>query len=624
MGFGIWAMHFIGMSAFMLPVEMRYDLPLTFISVLPAIFAAFLAFSISSNANRKGRDVAFAGIIMGIGISAMHYIGMKAMIIEGAQYDYHLGYFLTSILIAVVVSFVSLYIFSKLQRYMNNLFVKILTSLLMGLAISSMHYTGMYAIRYYVESADVLIHQHTHHMGIGPIILGVTIGIIVILLFSLLSSLLDRYVGYRLSYFDALTKLPNRRQFEKYLDSSASFNGVATLHIHDLNKWNNMYGYYYGDQLICYIEELCKKLKPNNIEMFRIEGNRFVFLSRTKEEMDSMLREFNHLATHLSSPITIDDRTLKAQTVVAYAVYEGIEDIKQLYENTLAVLDHYSIQYDNRLIKYDVEKHRQSFANKLVNDVEEAINEDHFYLVFQPKLHLDTRMISGFEALLRWKHPIYGELSPGTFIPILEEAGKMFDITDWIIDKVCEQIAEWKMEGRSFPIAINIPGPYVTSPRLMRTLKVSIDKYKISPNLVELEMTETSAVDNIEGAIQSVQEFRNYGLSVSLDDFGTGLSSLSYLKRIPVNTLKIDKSFIDDVPESQKDSEIIRAIIALGVSLHLQIVIEGVEKKVQVEFLSSINECLIIQGYYFAKPMKVNELEIWIKKYENKQLVFID
>lgn len=620
MGFGIWAMHFIGMSAFMLPVEMKYDLFLTFISVLPAILAAFLAFSISSNTARKGKDVAMAGIIMGIGISSMHYIGMKAMVLE-AEYAYHMGYFIVSILIAIVVSFVSLYIFSRLQRFMNNILVKILTALLMGLAISSMHYTGMHAIKYYVRSTDALSLHHNHHMDMSFIIFSVTIGIVILLLLSSLSSLLDRYVDYRLNYYDALTKLPNRRQFEKYLDTSTSFYGVAALHIHDMNRWNNMYGYYFGDQLICYIEDLCTKLKPSTIEMFRIEGNRFVFLSRTKEEMENLLREFQILSTVLSNPITIDDKMVKIHTVVAYSTSEEKEEAKQLYENTLAVLAHYSIRYENELVKYDPEKHRQSYANQLVNDVEEAINENNFYLVYQPKINAETREISGFEALLRWKHPIYGELSPANFIPILEEAEKMFDVTDWIIDRVAKQISAWQMRDRHIPIAINIPGPYVTSPKLMRTLRLCINKYNIPTELIELEMTETSAVDNIEAAIQSVEAFRKYGLSVSLDDFGTGLSSLSYLKRIPVNTLKIDKSFIDGVPNSQKDSEIIRAIIALGVSLHLKIVIEGVEKKEQVEFLSSINQCLVIQGYYFAKPMKIEDAEFWINDYESQFLI---
>ena len=611
MGFGIWSMHFIGMSAAMLPVEMRFNIPLTILSVVPAILATFLAFSISSKANNSSKLIGFAGVFMGIGISSMHYIGMKAMISD-ANYAYHFGYFLLSVFIAILASFFSLFIFLRLQQYMNNLIVKMVTSLLMGVAISSMHYTGMHAIRYYVDSEMALMQGHAHHVSIKAIIFGVTIVIFIVLLFSILSSLLDRYVDYRLNYFDALTKLPNRRQFEKLIESSAFISGLAILHIHDLTKWNARYGYYFGDKLICYIEELSAKLIPHNVELFRLEGNRFAFISMTSEDIEKLIIELNHLTTILSSPVTIDDRIIKVETAIALSVNENKISPKKLYKNAIDVLTHYSIRFDNEIITYDQEKHKQTFANHLVNEIEDALLEKQLYLVYQPKVFLKSREIAGVEALLRWNHPLYGEISPGVFIPILEESDKMCDVTDWIIEEVCKQISMWKQQDRNMPVAINIPGIYVTSPRLMTSLTTNVEKYELSPQLIELEITETSAVDNIEGAIQSVQAFRNVGFTVTLDDFGTGVSSLSYLKRIPVNTLKIDKSFIDGVPESQKDGEIIKAIIALGNSLHLSIVIEGVERQEQIEYLSSINELPIIQGYYYAKPMDISALEEWI------------
>ncbi|MFS0661658.1 EAL domain-containing protein [Niallia alba] len=611
MGFGIWSMHFIGMSASRLPVEMSFNVPLTILSIVPAILATFLAFILSSKARNSTRLIVFAGMFMGIGISAMHYIGMKAMILE-ADYAYHLGYFILSVFIAILVSFFSLFIFLKLQPYMNNFIVKGITSLLMGIAISSMHYTGMHAVKYYVDSDLELIHSHMHHMSIKSIILGVTIGIVIILLLSILSSLLDRYVDYRLNYFDALTKLPNRRQFERLIESSTYLTGMAILHIHDLNKWNSKYGYYFGDKIITYIEELCTKLMPPNVELFRIEGNRFAFLSMTNEDLEKLLAGLNHLTTILSSPVTIDDQIIKIETAIALSVNEKKISSKQIYKNAVAVLTHYSIRYDNEIIKYDSDKHKRTFANHLVNEIEDALIKKQLYLVYQPKVFLNSKEVAGVEALLRWKHPIYGELSPAVFIPILEASDKMWEVTDWIIEEVCKQLALWEQQGRSIPIAINIPGPYVTSPRLIRSLTTNVDKYQLSPSLIELEITETSAVGNIEGAIQSVQAFRSAGFSVALDDFGTGVSSLSYLKRIPVNTLKIDKSFIDGVPESQKDGEIIKAIIALGSSLHLSIVIEGVEREEQIEYLSAINELPIIQGYYYAKPMNIVALEEWV------------
>ena len=221
----------------------------------------------------------------------------------------------------------------------------------------------------------------------------------------------------------------------------------------------------------------------------------------------------------------------------------------------------------------------------------------------------------GVETLLRWNHPVYGMLSPGVFIPILENHDRMMDVTDWIIKLVCRQISIWNAEEIPFgQVAINIPGQYVTSPRLLQVLKRTLNDYNIKPAQLELEITETSFVKNIAEAMRAVSIFRQEGFSVALDDFGTGVSSLSYLKQMPISTLKIDKSFIDEIPHSKKDSSIIQAIIRLGESLDLSIVFEGVETKEQVEFLVATCKDPIIQGYYFAKPMMPEELQEWRKK----------
>jgi len=323
----------------------------------------------------------------------------------------------------------------------------------------------------------------------------------------------------------------------------------------------------------------------------------------------------------LSSAININDRMITVKTVFAIALTDKKRDEAQAFENALSVLNHHSVKYEHEVIIYDPAIHVQSFQTTLIADVEEAMSSNQFYLVYQPKVEMKSNKITGLEALLRWDHPTYGFLSPAVFIPILESADKMFDVTDWVIDRVCSEIAEWEKSGTIKSVSVNIPGPYVTSPRLMSYLEDCVSKYGFNPELLELEMTETSAVENIEGAIQAVHAFRNYGFSVALDDFGTGVSSLSYLKRLPVSTLKIDKSFVDGVPDSRKDSEIMKAIIALGNSLHLNIVIEGVETEQQVTYLSNVEGCKVLQGYYYAKPMVKSELEEWCSNFVAKTAI---
>ncbi|WP_445489983.1 bifunctional diguanylate cyclase/phosphodiesterase [Niallia sp. 03133] len=611
MGFGIWSMHFIGMCAYMLPIKMEYNKLLTMLSVLPAMIASFLAFYTSSLPKQSMKTYSISGIMMGLGISSMHYIGMKAMMMD-AEYVYHFGYFILSIFIAITVSFASLYIFGRLHVYMVNFFYKCMAAILMGSAIASMHYTGMHAVKYYIASTVNIDEKHFHQMNMTFFSTVVAAGIIMMLISAIISSIMDRYVDYRLNYFDALTKLPNRRQFEKTLKINSFSKRLAILHLHEMEKWNSMYGYSFGDKVIQYISLLCERLKPIGVELYRIEGNRIVFIGN-KESWKELLVELRNISTILSNPIAINEQLVIVKTAIAISEFCEKNNGKTMYDQALAVLSHPSTVYEHTIIAFDPAVHFQSVEYQVLQDIDAAMAENDLYIVYQPKIAVCNEKMVGVEALLRWNHPIYGFLSPGIFIPELEKNGKMMDVTDWVVNEVCKQIIAWKEAGMEMQVSVNIPGPYVTSSRLLSVLKQSIQYYGIKPELLELEMTETSAVSNIEGAIQSVEKFRSCGFSVALDDFGTGVSSLSYLKRLPVTTLKIDKSFVDGVPESQKDSEIMKAIISLGHSLELNIVIEGVESKEQVDFLTSISGCEMIQGYYYAKPMKAEDLEGWVR-----------
>lgn len=618
MGFGIWSMHFIGMGALNLPYHMQYDPFLTILSVCPALIASVLAFYFANRPNQSIVSFIIAGIIMGLGISTMHYMGMAAMKME-IKYAYKPGLFIGSILIAMIVSFVALYILTNLQRWMNHRLIKLVTSLIMGLAVSSMHYTGMAAVVFYVDPNTVLstIQGHSNHTWL-PVI-AVSIGTSVLLLLSILSGALDRYVDYRMNFFDPLTKLPNRRQFEKSINQHVHVHTVAVMHIHGLEKWNIGYGYKFGDKILTEVSQLLMQLKSPSLEVYRVEGNRFAFIS--KEETNEQLKTtLERVSSILKVPLQFDDHAVLVNTVSALSVKERSETASQLYANAVAVLHHPSIEYRNQMIDYDPKVHTYNFEQRLLSDIDRAMEKDHLYLVYQPKINASSQEISGVEALIRWNHPVHGFLSPGLFIPALEKSGKMFDLTDWVIYKVCEQLKQWKKEGHTvYHVSVNIPGTYITSSRLLKTLNNCVGKYEIEAKNLELEITETSVVSDIENAIRAVREIRKQGFSVALDDFGTGVSSLSYLKRLPISTLKIDKSFVDGVPESKKESAIITAIVSLCHSLDIETVVEGVENVQQFNYLTSLPKSPTIQGYYFAKPMKQKELITWMKEFQLKR-----
>lgn len=616
MGFGIWSTHFIGMSAYSLPIKMAYDRLLTIFSIVPAMAAAFLAFYIVSLPKRTLQIYLVAGIFMGIGISTMHYLGMIAMETEAIAV-YQTSIFMLSIGIAIVISFIALYIFSTLKKHTEKQFTRFFIAVLLGGAISSMHYTGMAAVTFYIPIDHTQSTIGQDNLKMSFITTSVTIGMLILIAFILFSSVVDRYVKQQTNYYDTLTRLPNRRLFEKKLLHATSEKTLAIWHLHNLEKLNRDNSYIFADEVIQQIAFTLLSLKPTSTELFRIEGNRFAFLSNQPHGDKSLIYAMREVASFLKKPIVFNNHEIIIPAVCAWQTANHSKEMNQIYRDVLAVLNDSKLQYNHEIILYDATVHTHTFEQEISNDVEHAMLENELFLVFQPKIHGKTYHMIGVETLLRWHHPKYGLLSPAMFIPALEDSGKMIDVTDWIINQTCKQLKEWKNEG--FPVkqvAINIPGNYLTSSRLLKVLKQALKKHQLEAGCLELEITETSFAQTIEEAITAVQILRTEGFSIALDDFGTGVSSLSHLKKIPISTLKIDKSFIDDVPSSEKDSSIIQAIIAIGRSLNLSIVFEGVETKEQIAFLTKTCEAPIIQGYCFAKPMKSDELFDWFNAFQ--------
>lgn len=614
MGLGIWSMHFVGMSAFMLPVSMTYNVILTVVSAVPAVLASYLAFYFANREGKSHFEYMLAGIVMGFGISAMHYIGMAAMEMQ-VKYVYEPLVFPASILLAISVSYIALFIFSALQKYMNNQLIKVVTSILMGGAITSMHYTGMGAVIFY---ADEPLNSEAHqmnHMDMAMLITSVTVGISILLLVSGLTSLLDRYVDYRLHFYDVLTLFPNQRQFEKEMEQVKISGALAIIHIHHLEEWINAHGYIFGDEIIRKAGEIIRGLKPASAKIYHIERNRFVLLNEKNDKKFIVFLE--ELAGLFKEPVSINNHTLIIEMVIALSDGKEMIETRKLFHNGVAVLQHPSTKYDHQIIRYHPDIHTYSLERKIVDDINAALENDDLFLVYQPKVHAHFKYVTGIEALLRWRHPEMDLISPGIFIPILEDNGKIYDVTDWVIERVCQQIKEWQETGTPFArVSINIPGLYLTSPRLVEIINRNLIKYHVDSSYIELEITETSVINQIENAIIAVRKFRELGLSVALDDFGTGLSSLSYLKTIPISTLKIDKSFIDGVPVCAKDSAILKAIILLSSSLSLMVVIEGVETEEQAAFLASMEEITYLQGFYFSRPLTADEFAVWIKENE--------
>lgn len=615
MGFGIWSMHFVGMGAYTLPIAMNYNHGLTLLSMIPAFGASFLVFYLANRSDKSWFVYILSGFVMGTGVSGMHYIGMESMIMD-ATFQYNPLFVILSIAIAIIASFVALYIFSSSRKkQMKGRVLKTLTAILLGLAVTSMHYTAMFGTTFYLNRNYLISDSTTHQMNTAFLITGISIGVVSLLVLLMLSVFLDRYIDYRVSFFDTRTKLPNARLFEKTLRQTSSTKSLAVWQINNFEKMNMIYGYQSSDELVDYVAETLQKVRIPQITLYRLRDNQFAFLIQRSDQLKQLKQAMIEVSEGWSNPVLIEDNHIMFECACAISTITPKDDIRDLYNYALSVLEHPTTVFQREVIMYDPIIHTYSFDHKIMEGIDRAMVENQLFLVYQPKICADTLSILGFEALIRWKHPEYGLLSPAVFIPILERYKRMRDLTDWIIQKACKQLVDWKETGHSeWNIAINIPGEYVSSSRLVGVLQQVIKESQLDAQSIELEITETSFVESIDTAMYSIETFRSLGFKVALDDFGTGVSSLSYLKQMPISTLKIDKTFIDHVPGSEKDAAILKSIIDLGQSLNLTVVIEGIETKEQFLFLTKHRSALLLQGYYFAKPMVAEEIEAWIVK----------
>ncbi len=613
MGFGIWSLHYLGMLAFALPIKIEYNILLTVVSIIPAMLASFLAFYFVSQKGTSFKGLVYSSLLMGLGVCSMHFIGMASMEVE-IMHTYNI----VGLIIAVLTSFISFFAFCGFYSYMQNGFVRVIMGTITGICISLTHYIAMFSMNFYVLKnteipVEVIRKENRYTLSFElTIVLFILVSLLILAIFA------DKYVEYRAKNYDPHTHLPNFNIFEKRL-AKKQYRQIAVWHFNEWTSIIQQFGYVYGEAFIKLVATKFLELKSNDTDVYRISQDQLVIATTTRNPLFESIME--DLAKSFEYPFHVYSERLPISAACAIVQAKDDVDATKLYDYASIVLKKTPF-YKRQVIVYDEKIHSSAFEEELEQDIVKALKQNELFLVYQPKINTFDNTVIGFETLIRWQHSKHGFISPAVFIPILEKTNKIQLVTDWIIEKVCQQIVAWQKQNLHFQhISINIPGIYVTSQNLVDVLDKSICKYGVLPNQIELEITETSFVNNVEEASRSVELFRNKGYSVALDDFGTGVSSLSYLKKMHISTLKIDKSFIDDVPDSSKDASILRGIVAIGESLQLNIVIEGVETSDQVQFLKKYCKKAIIQGYYFAKPLNPEQVMPWFNQFMQRNFL---
>jgi diguanylate cyclase (GGDEF)-like protein len=429
------------------------------------------------------------------------------------------------------------------------------------------------------------------------------------------------------SYYDALTSLPNRWLFQQRLTlalaKSQETGKMLAVIFFDIDRFktiNDSLGHNIGDQLIQMVaNRLQRILRPSDV-LARWGGDEFTFLINSCSQPAELAMICDTIFHSLAAPFEFADSfpTLQSNSLylqgtmgIAVAPYDG-EDSEILLQHANAALclaQQQGIRYEayNSQICSQAMQ-RLCIENILYQAVDLIGNQERFFLHYQPQISLASHRVIGIEALLRCYDSTGKFVSPLDFIPVAEENGLIEQIGEWVLINACKQNKLWQIAGLGhFPVAVNLSVKQIQQPGLVKVVQRALAESGLDPQYLEVEITESIAISNLNLAVQVLQELRTIGVQVSLDDFGTGHSSLAALKHLPIDRLKIDRSFIKELTISSIDAGIVRMVINLGRELNLEVIAEGVETLAQLQFLESV-QCDAVQGYFFSKPLPAHEL----------------
>lgn len=426
-----------------------------------------------------------------------------------------------------------------------------------------------------------------------------------------------------LSNYDKLTGFANRNLFRDRLHSSITRardanHQVALLYI-DLDRFrqiNDTLGHETGDELLRKAGKRISSVDANVDTISRIGGDEFTIIVEDYRDRAALEHYCERIIAELRRPFRIGEHELLMGASIGISVFPENGRELQVLLNHADIAMHQAKRLGGNTLRFYTNDLRTASIEQLnlETSLRKAIFRDEFVVHYQPKMCLKTNRITGVEALVRWIHPTLGLLHPGEFIPLAEETGLVSAIGELVLDKACRQAQLWKESGLgNIRTSVNIPAHQVRKGNLVQVIKRVLDNTGLDPHLLELELTESALMDDIENVIIMLNELRDLGIEIALDDFGTGYSSLSYLKRFPIDTLKIDQAFVRDIGTSPDDEAITRAIIAMAHSMSMEVVAEGVETDVHLNFLRR-EGCDYIQGYLLSRPIPDQELSQLLRR----------
>ena len=448
--------------------------------------------------------------------------------------------------------------------------------------------------------------------------------------FSLLLMLWSRFLRLRLEararYYstrDALTGLPTRAllhdRLGQALAQSAGLNRCVAVLFVDLDRFksvNDTYGHSGGDRVLREVSERLQRMVGHSDTVSRISSDEFVVVLANLEKAGDAAGFAARVLSEMQRPIEIESASVVCSASIGIAVHPGDGTTAgALIRNSDIAMFRAKKRGRNNFQFFLPEMHENAVRRvRLEMALRGALARNEFMLHYQPKIDVRTGVVTGFEALLRWRHPEFGLLSPADYVPVLEESDLITPVGEWVLRTACRQIATWAERGiPPRPIAVNLSARQFRMDNLDTMVARIITETGVDPQLLELELTESLLMDNPEQTVTTLGNLRRYGVRLAVDDFGTGYSSLAYLKRFPIDALKIDRAFISDATTNPEDAAIALAIINLGHSLGLKVVAEGVETESQLEFLRE-KGCDEMQGFFFSPAVSADEMESLLRR----------
>lgn len=629
LGAAIWCMHFVAIMASQMPGMQSFHLGLSLVSYLIAFAASVFAIWLTTRFTLPLFRLTLGAVLMGLGISGMHYTGMLALNIQGYEVRYEPVLAICSILIAIGGSWIAfLLAFRNKHARHFRMALKFAIAFTLTMTIVVMHYTGMAAMSFIPVNPAAHVEQAT---GFDLQLLTVIFMTCLILGVAFCVAMLERRLEERsrqltkanrelanLAVQDNLTKLPNRLFLAEYAhflftDHRYHKDQIAFLYI-DLDRFkavNDVFGHHVGDQLLIQLANRLHRLLDEHSKLLRIGGDEFLMVleSATSEKASAVAEKILEL---IQDSFLIAGKEINVSGSIGIAMYpEHGSNLQDLLINADAAMLTSKDQGRNTfsLFCYSSDQNEAKSQTKLINDLYKAVEDQQFVLFYQPKFKACERGICGVEALIRWKHPSLGMLTPNMFIRGAEKTGLIIRMGYWALEEACKQIKAWEHTHPHFlPISVNLSAIQFEHKYLFATLDALLSKYKVDSSYLMIEITESTAMHHIENSIRTLERLRQMGIKLAIDDFGTGHSSFLYLKNLPVDELKIDKEFIYDLTPNSKEEMILESIIQLAIKLGLVVTAEGVETPLQAEILTRLG-CQQLQGYLLGLPVGVVRLE---------------